>query len=112
MKSSHVAFLCMVFVFAFIGCNQKNEPMTIEGQVTDAMSGLPVVGCVVRVHPGDTLFTVTNEEGRYDIKSHSGYKLVFTGKGYEEKVLFVTAKTMNVQLHAENFLFFEEHLFP
>lgn len=72
------------------------------------MSGQPIKSCVVWVQPGDTLFAVTNEEGRYTIKAHSGYKLVFRGKGYEEKVLFVTSQTMNAQLHAENYLFFEE----
>lgn len=31
MKSGYIAFLCLVFVLVFMGCNQKNEPLHIEG---------------------------------------------------------------------------------
>lgn len=105
-------FIAVLFVLVLAGCTQKTEPLTIEGQVTDALSGLPIDKCVVMVNPGDTVFVGTNSQGEYSIKAHKGYKLVFSKKGYEEKVMSVTTSPMNVQLHEEDFLFFEEELSP
>lgn len=95
-----------LFYFLFLiwfPCALIAQEIEIKGVVTEALSGLPVIGASVK--NGRKAGTVTNADGLYTIKASKGDVLVFSYLGMAEKRVDVKNQTtIDVALEENNSL--------
>ena len=78
--------------------NKTSIPVRISGQVTDAVSSIPLPGVTVTVK-GTARATTTDVNGAYDIDASEADVLLFSFIGYAPQEVKVGAGTLlNVQL--------------
>ncbi|HDR67647.1 MAG TPA: SusC/RagA family TonB-linked outer membrane protein, partial [Bacteroidaceae bacterium] len=84
----------MVFFLAFIfPLSLFAQERTINGTITDAETGEPLIGVTVRIE-GTTTGTTTDMDGNYSIRAFSGQTLVFSYIGYNTVSVIVTDQTI------------------
>lgn len=94
-----VYLLAVFMCFSFVTFAQVKE---ITGVVTDADSGMPLLGVNVLVE-GSNRGAVTGFEGDYSIQVTPEDKLLFTFVGFENQTITVgTQTTINVSLATDN----------
>ncbi len=69
---------------------KSNKEYTIQGTITDKKSGEALIGVNIFVETDKLRGTVTDFDGKYEIKANEGEVLVFTYVGYEDQRLAVT----------------------
>jgi iron complex outermembrane receptor protein len=102
MKKSYLLFI--FFCFISIWCFSQNS--TINGIVTDANTGEPLIGVSIKTQ--SNAGTVTNSDGKYILKLMAGsYTIIFSLSGYSEKKLTITlteneTRELNISLGEAN----------
>ena len=73
------------------------EPITVEGTVTSASDGEPLIGVTVMVK-GTSTGTSTDIDGNYSIKAETGQELSFSYVGMQPRLIKVTSGRIDVAL--------------
>ncbi len=90
MVKKLLGFLVAIILLTNFSANAQSQYGRIEGKVTDAKTGEPVIGVNVTVKvSGSTKGSVTNEEGEYELTAISPgkYDLKFSDVRYGRKIL-------------------------
>lgn len=87
----------LLFILLFIPLALWSQTQTLTGKVTDAVSGDPLPGVVVRNSNG-TSGTTTNTEGRFNVPAKSGETLIISFVGYDSKQHKVMASDFETAL--------------
>lgn len=105
----------LTFLF-FLGClqtqllNAQNtipinqnatENVTISGTVFDALTNEPLIGVTVRVEGNETLGTLTNASGKFDLLVPSNSKISISYMGYNPETILASKKNNNYKILLE-----------
>lgn len=82
---------------------EQSGPVTVQGIVIDA-DGLPVIGAAVMVRGVKGSGTVTDIDGKFEMKVPQGAQLVVTCLGYQEKLVSFEGKPLRIVLEEESTL--------
>ena len=96
---------CLTTVTAFVLSSfmalAQTGQITVTGVVSSSGDGEPMVGVTVQVK-GTTVGTVTDVNGRYEIRASKGQTLAFSYIGFERQELRVAGPKLNVVLDENN----------
>ena len=98
MKTHPFLSLSLIAILAILfSGNVSAESLTVNGKITDATSGSPIVGVSILLK-GSAISTISDWEGKYSITAKEGDSLLFSYSGYAPKTVKVTSGTLNVVL--------------
>ncbi len=94
-----INFLLALLLFG-VAIVSAQQNLSISGVVTDAGDGSPLVGVSVLVK-GSNSGTITDLNGRYNLKAEQGSTLVFSYIGMETQQVIAKTSTINVKLNSD-----------
>lgn len=93
-------FLLVLLLFG-VGLVSAQQNLSVSGVVTDASDGSPLVGVTV-IAKGAANGTVTDINGKYNLKVTQGSTIVFTYIGMEKQQVVAKGSIVNVALQADS----------
>ncbi|NDV64781.1 VWA domain-containing protein [Bacteroides sp. 224] len=100
----------MLFLFSVVIslCSVYAQTMKVQGIVTDANNGSPLVGCNVTIEGKSGSGTVCDIDGKYTIMAAKGEILRFSYIGYKQQKIEVKSGVLNVAMYPDEALALEE----
>jgi len=95
-----INFLVALLLFG-VGLVSAQQNLSVSGVVTDAGDGSPLVGVSVLVK-GSSTGTITDMNGKYNLKAAQGSTLVFSYIGMEKQQVVVKSNVVNVKLTSDS----------
>ena len=96
MKNNHLSLRAMFLSFLLITGMAAFAQVSVQGTVTDAANGEPIIGASV-LEIGTTNGTITDFDGNFNLNVKAGAKLAISYMGYKTQELDA-APSMNVRL--------------
>jgi len=92
--------LKMLVFFCLLGLNFSATAQTVTGTITDDESGDALIGVNVLVK-GTSSGTVTDLDGKYNVKANTGDVIIFSYTGFQTQELTVTGNTLDLKMGPE-----------
>ena len=90
----------MALLFFGVCLVSAQQNLSVSGIVTDSSDGSPLVGVSVLVK-GTNTGTITDINGKYDVKAPQGSTIIFSYIGMEKKTIVVKGDLINVSLQSD-----------
>lgn len=91
----------MALLFFGVCLVSAQQNLSVSGIVTDSSDGSPLVGVSVLVK-GTNTGTITDINGKYDVKAPQGSTIIFSYIGMEKKTIVVKGDLINVSLQSDS----------
>lgn len=102
LKNNSVYRITALMILLFIMSIAYSQNKTISGTVISSEDGLPLIGVSIQIK-GTSIGTITNIDGKYDIKASDDQVLVFSMIGMKPEEIQVKNKTIiNVTLGTDS----------
>jgi len=93
--------LCFFLIFALVSQVALGQERTIRGTVSDASTGEPIPGASILIE-GTTIGTVTDFDGRFQLKVNKGQNLIIRFVGYASQTITIEDQLeLNIELAEE-----------